>query len=174
MVGAMKRHVASGAVAAFAILTLVVGGCGGQNLIHLNTDADFQAQVAQAKGPVLVEFYKLGCPTCGMIEPGLDDLAKEYGDRGVKFASFKLMEPYFVVTSWDIQQKYSIDLIFPTVILFVDGKAKDRWIFDFNINDYRKAVEAVAAPASAAPPAPKAAVPAPAVPVPATKAPATK
>jgi thioredoxin-like negative regulator of GroEL len=157
---------AGAVVAICALLTLVVGGCGGSNMIHVENAAQFQQVVVQSKQPVMVEFYKLGCPTCGMIEPAMDKMADEYRGR-VVFASFKLMEPYFVVTDWDIQKQYDLALIFPTVVLFVDGKPTHRWIFDFNTDGYRTELDKVA---GAAPKMPAAPAKAPA-PVPAKAAP---
>ncbi len=128
---------------ACAVLTPAAGGCGGSKMLHIDDDAEFRQIVEMSKGPVMVEFYKGGCPTCGAIEPAMDDLSDEYRGR-VTFASFKLMEPYFVVTDPDLQQRYDIALIFPTVILFVNGTPVHRWIFDFNVAGYKTELDKVA------------------------------
>ncbi|HLS05095.1 MAG TPA: thioredoxin TrxA [Wenzhouxiangella sp.] len=49
-------------------------------IIHVN-DSDFDEQVLQAKGPVLVDYWAEWCGPCKMIAPVLEDLAEEYGDK---------------------------------------------------------------------------------------------
>ena len=86
------------------VLVLMVlwlaGGCA-KNLRHLQNIDEFAEQVLLSDKPVLVEFYKGGCPTCLGLEAGLNKLAKEYEGR-VEFARFELMPPIFVVTSQEL------------------------------------------------------------------------
>lgn len=42
---------------------------------------NFQADVLDAKEPVVVDFWAEWCGPCKMIAPALDDLAKEYGGK---------------------------------------------------------------------------------------------
>ena len=42
------------------------------------TDADFEAQVINADGPVLVDYWAPWCGPCKMVAPILDQLAGEY------------------------------------------------------------------------------------------------
>lgn len=52
------------------------------------------------------------------------------------FAKFELMMPYFVVTSQRYQEAYDVHA-FPTVILFVDGKVRYRWVCEYDLDSYR-------------------------------------
>jgi len=135
------RSLYGASLIAGAILALVAGGCGGANLTHIKDEADFQQQVIRAKQPVVVEFYKGGCPTCWLLEPTLDQLADEYRGR-VTFANFELMMPYFLITSDALQKQYHIGL-FPTVVLIVNGEEKKRWPMNYMIDDYRKVLNAL-------------------------------
>jgi thioredoxin 1 len=150
-------------VAGFGVLLLafLAGGCSSSssNLTPLNSSADFQRQVLQADKPVLVQFYKEGCAWCGMLEPALSQLADDYPGRAV-FAKYRLMNWLLGVTNWELKSKYDIRW-YPTVILFVNGQEKKRWVVQYDIKSYRKALdEALATPTRRATPA--AVAPAPA------------
>lgn len=45
------------------------------------TDASFEADVLNYDKPVFVDFWASWCPPCKMMEPIVDRLAEEYGDR---------------------------------------------------------------------------------------------
>jgi thioredoxin 1 len=119
-----------------AILALVGGGCGASKFTRINeTASDFYKQVLQAEEPVLVEFFKGGCATCGLLEPTLDQLADEYKGK-LKFVCFELMRGYFVVSCPEVQKKQRI-AYYPTVVLYVKGEEKKRWIIEYGIDNYR-------------------------------------
>ncbi|MBE3100510.1 MAG: hypothetical protein IMZ44_25620 [Planctomycetes bacterium] len=133
---------ATASVVACAALALVAGGCGASKFARCNTTAaDFQQQVINLPDPVLVEFYKGGCATCWLLEPTLDQLADEYSDQ-MKFVSFEMMNPYFAITCREVQKQHRI-AYYPTVILFVNGEEKNRWILDYSIDRYREVLNEV-------------------------------
>ena len=135
----MNRRPFAGAVlVACAILALAAGGCGGgAKVTHIGENmADFEKTVTQADKPVLVDFFKEGCVACAFLESTIDQLAEEYEGRAV-IASFKTYTFLFGTPCKDINRRCNIGLV-PTVILFVDGKEKKRWIAEYNGDIYRK------------------------------------
>jgi thioredoxin 1 len=129
---------------AVMLAALIAGGCGGSSLKPIHDETEFQAQVIQAKQPVIVDFYKGGCPTCLALDPKLDELAADYGDR-VFFARFEIMKPWFAVTSETLKKEHRI-AYFPTVVLFVDGHETKRWVMNYNSQEYRNVLEEIVGP----------------------------
>ena len=75
---------------------------------------NFQADVLNAKEPVVVDFWAEWCGPCKMIAPALEDIAKELGSK-VKIAKLNIDE------NPDIAVRYGVRSI-PTLILFKDGE----------------------------------------------------
>jgi thioredoxin 1 len=135
--GLLVARAAAGTVTC-AILCVVAGGCAGGQAPQLRDAAEFNQVVLQADKPVLVDFYKGGCPTCIPVDGMMDKLAEEYKGRAI-VTKFMLMQPYFAVTSPELKGKYGISS-FPTVILFVNGQETWRFLRDYDLDDYRKAM----------------------------------
>lgn len=126
-------------------------GCGASKFTRISeTPEAFDESVIKAARPVLVEFFKGGCATCGFLEPTLNQLADDYAGR-LDFISFEMMRAYFAVSCPELQKRHRI-AYYPTVILFDKGEEKKRWILDFKIENYRAVLtELVGAPAPKAP-----------------------
>lgn len=86
-----------------------------ENIVPLS-DASFEAEVLQAAGPVLVDYWAEWCGPCKMIAPILDEVAGEYAGK-LKVCKLNIDE------NQATPPKYGIRGI-PTLMLFVGGEIK--------------------------------------------------
>jgi thioredoxin 1 len=138
----------SAASALFGLLVLLplAAGCAGGKMTAVPNHAAFQEVVLASDKPVLVEFYKGACPTCILLKGPMNKLAEEYRGRAV-VAKYHLMTAYFAVKDKQVRDAYDIR-VYPTVVLFVDGKAVKTWAMHYGLEDYRRAVDAALGPAT--------------------------
>ena len=123
-----------------------------RQFLELTGAEEFRDLIAQADRPVMMVFNKTGCPTCVLLKPRLRRLADEYRDR-VLFARYKHASAWMKVTSWRILKEFRVYFV-PTVILFVGGQERKRWVLHYGIDSYRRALdEALGLPASPGQPA---------------------
>jgi len=82
------------------------------------TDSNFDSEVLQANGPVLVDFWAPWCGPCRSVAPIVEELASHYQGK-VKVAKINVDD------SPEVAQKFMVTSI-PTFILFKNGEAADR------------------------------------------------
>ena len=79
------------------------------------TDASFEAEVSQAREPVLVEFWAEWCAPCKAMAPALDELAVEFSGKA-KIAKLQMDDNPKVVSRIGVRSA-------PTLMIFRAGEA---------------------------------------------------
>lgn len=82
------------------------------------TDQNFEQEVLQADQPVLVDFWKPGCPPCKKLAPIMEEVAEETQDEA-KVGKLN------VTKNPKSAQKYGIMGV-PTLIIFKDSEAEEK------------------------------------------------
>ena len=78
------------------------------------TDASFEAEVSQAREPVLVEFWAEWCAPCKAMAPALDELAVELSGKA-KIAKLQMDDNPKVVSRIGVRSA-------PTLMIFKAGE----------------------------------------------------
>ena len=78
------------------------------------TDANFEEEVLNASGPVLVDFWATLCGPCRMLAPVVEELANEYAGK-VKVCKLDVDQ------GMNTTGKYQISSV-PTLIAFKNGQ----------------------------------------------------
>jgi thioredoxin 1 len=85
------------------------------------TTENFEKEVLQAGGPVLVDFWAPWCGPCRAMGPIIDELAEEFAGQNVKIGKMNVDESQVVASQFGIMS-------IPTVILFHNGAAVDQMV----------------------------------------------
>jgi thioredoxin 1 len=78
------------------------------------TDASFEAEVGQARQPVVVEFWAEWCAPCKAMAPALDELAAEFSGVA-KIAKLQMDDNPRIVSRIGVRSA-------PTLMIFKDGQ----------------------------------------------------
>ncbi|MSO40712.1 MAG: thioredoxin [Solirubrobacterales bacterium] len=81
------------------------------------TDANFQSDVIDSEGPVLVDFWAPWCGPCRVVHPVLEEIDSERED--LKIVSLNTDENQQTAAQFEV-------LSIPTMILFKNGEAVKR------------------------------------------------
>lgn len=96
-------------------------------------DENFQTEVLDSKGLVLVDFWAPWCMPCQMLGPIIEELSTEIADK----AKVCKMD---VDKSQQVAAKYNIMSI-PTVILFKDGELVEQFVGVKTKDEYAQAID---------------------------------
>jgi thioredoxin 1 len=90
------------------------------NIVHINSEADFKAQVLNASGIFLVDLFSNRCPPCMVLAPTISSLADRYAG---KVTVCKID----VDRAPAVAQGYGVSAI-PTVLIINNGKEIKRLV----------------------------------------------
>jgi thioredoxin 1 len=88
--------------------------------MHEFTESNFEAEVLKAEKPVVIDFWAEWCVPCKMIEPAMEEIAKDNGDA-VKVGRVN------VDSNPGIASRYGIRSI-PTLLIFKGGEVAEKMV----------------------------------------------
>ncbi len=97
------------------------------------TDSNFDQEVLQSAGPVVVDFWADWCMPCRALGPIIDELATEYQGK-VKIGKLD------TEANRETAYKYGIESI-PTVLFFQGGEIAQKFIGLKSKKDFKAAID---------------------------------
>lgn len=97
------------------------------------TNANFESEVLNHSGVVLVDFWASWCGPCQMVSPVIDELSEEYSGR-LKVGKVNVDE------EGELASNFAIVSI-PTVIIFKNGKIAERLVGAYSKDSYEELIE---------------------------------
>ena len=88
--------------------------------------------------PVVIDFWRPGCPPCDVMEPIVEQLKEEYGDQ-VDFKAYNTLEERGKV------DKYSIAAVPTFLFINASGEIVDKVVGQTDIETMRSKIEAMLA-----------------------------
>lgn len=87
--------------------------------VRIVTDENFTTEVVDAQGLAIVDFWATWCGPCRMVAPIVQQLANEYGERGLTVGKLDVDQ------NPEVASRYGIRSI-PTILFFKGGELVDR------------------------------------------------
>jgi len=84
-------------------------------------DKNFDKEVLEADGPVLVDFWAPWCGPCQTMGPIVDELAEEFKEMGIRVGKMNVDEAPTTASQYGIMS-------IPTLILFNGGAAVEQLV----------------------------------------------
>ena len=97
------------------------------------TKSNFESEVLNSTGVVLVDFWATWCGPCRMVSPVIDELSDIYEGKA-KIGKVNVDEEAELASSFAV-------VSIPTVVLFKNGKAEERLVGAHSIDDYEDLIE---------------------------------
>jgi thioredoxin 1 len=104
----------------------------GSNTLEF-TDSNFDQEVLESDGPVVVDFWADWCMPCRALGPIIDELASEYKGK-VKIGKLD------TEANRETAYKYGIESI-PTVLFFQGGEIAQKFIGLKSKKDFKAAID---------------------------------